>query len=77
VILRYQGAEYWWWSNIFAIPLLLVAIAIAHSAVKARNIATPWLVLFYFAVFIFTPIVMCIGFVDTWMDFRRRLQAKS
>ena len=77
VLLRYLGDEYWWWSNVFAIPLLLVAIAIAHHVVKARELAKPWLVLSYFAVFIFMPIVMCIGFVDTWVNFRSRLQHKQ
>jgi hypothetical protein len=77
VFLRYQGDEYWWWANMFAIPLLLVAVAIAHQVVQTRKLVTSWLVLFYFAVFIFTPIVMCIGFVDTWINFRNRLQNKQ
>ncbi len=75
--LRYLGDGYWWWSNLFAIPLLLVAIAIAHQVVKARDLSLPWLVLSYFAVFIFMPIVMCIGFMDTWVNFRSRLQKKQ
>jgi hypothetical protein len=75
--LRYLGDEYWWWSNVFAIPLLLVAVAIAHHVAKARALATAWLVLFYFAVFLFMPIVICIGFVDTWVNFRNRLQNKQ
>ncbi len=76
VMLRYQGSEYWWWSNVLAMPLLLVAFAVMHSIAKAKALALPWLIGFYFAAFIFTPIVMCIGFVDTWFDFRRRLEKK-
>ena len=77
VLLRFMGNEYWWWSNLFAIPLLLVTIAIAHHVAKARELATPWLVLFYFVVFMFTPVAICIGFVDAWMNFRDRLQKKQ
>ncbi len=74
VFLRYQGDEYWWWSNVLAIPLVLVAIAIAHHVAKARELAKPWLVLFYFVVFAFMPVVICIGFVDAWINFRDRLR---
>ena len=74
VLCRLQGSEYWWWGSIFAIPLVLVAIAVAHSIVKQYQLSTPWLVLFYFAVFLFSPIVMCIGFLDTWFNFRQRFQ---
>ncbi len=74
IVLRYSGDEYWWWSNIMAIPLVLVAIAIAHYVAKVKQLAAPWLVLFYFAVFIFMPLIVCIGFLDAWMNFRNRLQ---
>lgn len=77
VLLRFMGNEYWWWSNLLAIPLLLVTIAIAHHAAKARELAAPWLVLFYIVVFMFMPMAICIGFVDTWMNFRDRLQKKQ
>lgn len=72
LLLRFQGDEYLWWSHVLALPLVLVAIAIAHSVAKARNIGTPWLVLFYMASIIFMPLVICIGFVDAWVNFRDR-----
>jgi hypothetical protein len=74
VFLRYQGDEYWWWSNIFAIPLVLVAIAVAHHVAKSKQLAMPWLILFYFSSLIFMPMIMCIGFIDTWINFRNRLR---
>jgi hypothetical protein len=77
VMLRYQGSEFSWWSNVLALPLLLVAFAVMHSIAKAKNLALPWLIGFYFSAIVFTPIVMCIGFVDTWFDFRRRLKESS
>ncbi len=73
VFLRYLGDEYWWWSNLLAMPLLLVAIAIAHQFANTKGLATPWLVLFYLMVFMFMPIVMFIGFVDAWVNIRGRL----
>jgi hypothetical protein len=74
VLLRYQGDEYWWWSNIFAIPLVLVAIAVAHDVAKCKQLAMPWLILFYLSALIFMPIIMCVGFIDTWINFRNRLR---
>ena len=76
IFLRYQGDEYWWWSNVLAIPLVLVAIAIAHHVAQVKQLAKPWLVLFYFAVFTFMPVMACIGFVDAWINFRNRLHNK-
>lgn len=72
VVLHYQGSDYWWWSNILAIPLLLVAIAIAHQVVSVRKLAKFWLVLFYLMVFMVMPFVKCIGFLDAWVNFRDR-----
>lgn len=76
VICRVQGSEYWWWSNVLAFPLILVAIALAHSfakeKVKQQQASTPWLVLCYMAVFMISPLLMLIGFLDTWLNFRSR-----
>jgi len=74
VVCRVQGDEFWWWSNVLALPLILVALAIAHTVVKQRQWSTPWLVLCYMAVFIVSPLMMLIGFLDTWLNFRSRLQ---
>ena len=77
LLLRFQGEDYLWWSNVLAIPLLLVALSIAHSFVKARQLQTPWLVLFYFAAMVFMPVVVCIGFADAWVNFRDRFKLNS
>lgn len=77
LLLRFQGDEYIWWSNLFALPLVMVAIAIAHSFAKARDVSTPWLVLFYLATIIFMPVVICIGFVDAWVNFRDRFAQRN
>jgi len=77
VLLSYQGDEYWWWSNILAVPLLLVAAAVAHEAVRIKGLGVQWLVLFYVVALIMMPVVMSIGFLDAWINFRDRLQKKQ
>jgi hypothetical protein len=74
VICRVQGDDFWWWSNVLARPLILVALAIAHTVVKQREWSTSWLVLCYMAVFIVSPLMILIGFLDAWLNFRSRLQ---
>ena len=71
-----QGAEYWWWSSTLALPLMLVAIAVTHSAVNSKSLTSFWLVLCYMAVFFVGPLVVIIGLLDTWLNFRSRLQKK-
>jgi hypothetical protein len=77
VLLSYQGDEYWWWSNILAVPLLLVAAAVAHEAVRLKGLGAQWLVLFYVVALIMMPVIMSIGFLDAWINFRDRLQNKQ
>jgi len=77
VLLSYQGDEYWWWSNILAIPLLLVAAAVAHEVVRLKGLGAQWLVLFYVIALMMMPVIMSIGFLDAWINFRERLQKKQ
>jgi len=74
VLLSYQGDQYWWWSNILALPLLLVAAAVAHEVVRQRALGAQWLILFYILTLFLMPVVMSIGFLDAWLNFRDRLQ---
>jgi hypothetical protein len=77
VLLSYQGDEYWWWSNILAIPLLLVAAAVAHEVVRLKSVGVQWLILFYIIALMIMPVIMIIGFLDAWINFRDRLQKKQ
>lgn len=74
VLLSYYNDQYWWWANILALPLLLVAAAVAHQVVRQRELGMQWLVLFYIATLVFMPVIMSIGFLDAWLNFRDRLQ---
>lgn len=74
VLLSYYDDQYWWWANLLAIPLLLVAASVAHQVVRQRALGVQWLVLFYILTLVFMPVVMSIGFLDAWLNFRDRLQ---
>ncbi len=68
----FQGGEYLVWSSVLALPLILVALSVAHSIAKHKRTVAPWLVLCYLAVFIVSPLIILIGFLDTWLNFRGR-----
>ncbi|MGS2718813.1 hypothetical protein ACVBE9_11605 [Eionea flava] len=74
VLLSYYDDQYWWWANLLAIPLLLVAASVAHQVVRQRELGGHWLVLFYILALAVMPVVMSIGFLDAWLNFRDRLQ---
>lgn len=77
VAVNFSGSSFGWWANVFAVPLLLVTLAIAHSVAKEKEIATPWLILFYIVIFNFISLAVIIGLADTWLNFRDRLQKKQ
>lgn len=77
VFFYFLGGEYQWWSSLLAIPLLLVALSVAHGVVKAKALSFWWLLLSYFMVFFSMPLVMFVGFLDAWVNFRDRVQKKA
>jgi hypothetical protein len=74
-----QGGDYQTWASLFALPLLLVGIAIVHHTVKVRAVSGQWLVLFYIALLLFSPLtvlLVTLAVMDTWTNFRARIQPK-
>lgn len=76
-----QGEAYFAWSFIFALPLILVTVAIVHAWAKSSPTKQRWLLIFYAAIVAsgflqwtnyLQIILMGIGFLDSWMDFRSR-----
>ena len=76
-----QGDAHSTWSFMFALPLILVAIAIVHAVAKPLKNARQWLIIFYVAVIVLSIfqfanyvqiILMGIGFLDNWLNFRSR-----
>ena len=76
-----QGVDYMAWVNVFALPLLMVGVAIVHSVAKALQLSWHWLVLFYLALLLFSSyfvlLLMMVAFLDIWLDIRRRLKPKT
>ena len=76
-----QEGTYFTWSFIFALPLMLVTIAIVHGVAKSSKNAKQWLVIFYIAIIVLgflqlinyvQIVLMGVGFLDNWLNFRSR-----
>lgn len=72
-----QGVDYQHWAGLFGFPLLVVGATIAHSVVRTRQMGGQWLILFYMVLVLASPIVLVLAVLDTWIDFRSRVEAKS
>jgi hypothetical protein len=60
------------WLMLFCIVPSLCGLAVIHKVVAARKLNTGWLVLGYLLA-LATPLIVMLGFVDSWMNIRRRL----
>jgi len=52
---------------------MLQGIAVVHAIVAIRNMQWVWLVALYGLVFVMSQLVAITGYIDTWMDFRKRM----
>ena len=82
------GGDYQVWGSLFALPLFIAGLAIVHSSVKQLGIGKGWLVLFYVALMLFSPMLLVLysplmvmltimAFMDTWINFRARIKPRS
>lgn len=74
-----QSGDYHTWGSVFALPLVIVGVAIVHHIVKALKLGGHWLVMFYLAVLFFSPVTLAltvIAFVDTWVNIRGRIKPR-
>ncbi len=79
VLLSYSEA-FRVWSWLFAVPLCVAGIALAHGLAGIHTIARQWLVVFYIALVFFAPIVpllMMLAIADSALDFRNRWRPDS
>jgi len=64
------------WVLYLVLPLMFSGVALVHAVVKRRNLSTMWLVTFYIVLML--PVVVqflvLIALIDSWYDFRSRLQ---
>jgi hypothetical protein len=60
------------WLMLFCIVPSLCGLAVIHKVVAARKLNAGWLVLGYLLA-LATPLIVMLGFVDSWTDIRKRL----
>lgn len=75
-----QGGDYQIWASVFGLPLILVGLAMVHFAIKARGMGVQWLILFYIGLIMVGPltaVLAILALLDTWIDFRSRIKARS
>lgn len=61
---------------VLVVLYLLQGVAVVHGAAGARGLGWQWLVLLYALLLLVPytiPVVAALGFLDTWLDVRRRL----
>ncbi len=67
------------WVLYLVIPLLFSGIALVHAVVAIKNLSRMWLVAFYVLLMLPITVQMLVLFalVDSWYDFRSRLQGSA
>jgi len=61
------------WALVFCVVPGLCGLAVVHYVVAQRNLGAGWLVLTYLLAMLVTPLIVTVGFIDSWFDLRRRL----
>ena len=76
-----QDDTYLTWSFVFALPLMLVSVAIVHTMVSSLKNARQCLIIFYVTLIVLVIlqlanyvqiVLMGVGFLDHWLNFRSR-----
>lgn len=67
------------WVLYLVIPLLFSGIALVHAVVAIKNLSRMWLVTFYVLLMLPITVQMLVLFalIDSWYDFRSRLQGSA
>lgn len=58
---------------VFGVVPGLCGLAVAHHVVAARKLGKGWLVLTYLMALLVTPVIVILGFADSWLDIRKRM----
>jgi len=81
------GGDYQVWGSLFALPLFISGLGLVHSCIKQLAIRRGWLVMFYLALMLFSPMLLVlysplmvmltvVAFMDTWINFRARIKPR-
>ncbi|MDA0688282.1 MAG: hypothetical protein O2948_06515 [Proteobacteria bacterium] len=67
------------WVLYLVVPLLFSGIALVHAVVAIKNLSRMWLVTFYVLLMLPITVQMLVLFalIDSWYDFRSRLQGSA
>ena len=57
---------------VFTMIYALQGISVVHALVQIKHLHAAWLVGLYIMSVLMTQVVAVMGFIDTWLDFRRR-----
>ena len=61
------------WALVFCVIPGLCGLAVAHYVVAARKLANGWLVMTYLLALLATPLIVVVGFIDSWFNLRKRI----
>ncbi|HRY14684.1 MAG: hypothetical protein KDJ31_02000 [Candidatus Competibacteraceae bacterium] len=62
---------------VLGVPYTVQGITLVHAIVLKRRLSSAWLVLFYLLLVpLLSQVVMTLGVVDAWADFRSRIRAR-
>ncbi len=68
------------WVFYFILPLLFSGIALVHAVVVKKKLSSLWLVIFYILLIVLPTmlqLLVLLALVDSWYDFRSRLQQST
>jgi len=68
------------WVFYFILPLLFAGIALVHAVVVKKKLSSLWLVIFYILLIVLPTVLqllVLLALVDSWYDFRSRLQQST
>lgn len=75
-----QSADYRTWGALFALPLVVMGVAIVHRFIAVKKMGTQWLVVFYLVLLVVnlvSQLLIILAFLDTWLNFRGRFKPKQ
>lgn len=69
------------WIPVMTVPMIISAIGLVHWIVKAKKLATGWLVAFYLLALgmaqLVYPLLASLALMDSWADLRNRIRTEE
>lgn len=78
LLLSYSGEQYRFWGLMCILPFIIAGLALVHGVVGKRQMGRFWLVVFYVALLLLSPLwalLILLAIADSWIDFRQRMSA--